>query len=203
MAKKKIDSVRIIQGAAGSGKTTLLRQLLARALSDLWWGLVQDPDKQFADLVPWYPSVDAWNKALAAASSSGEPFCRGAAIGCMEEEEFTAGALELAGGCERPVLIAYDEAVLMEGSTAHYVSPIFRNMLGRRRHLGVAPVLLCQDFGLTHKLWQNLCTEAYVSRCRDEERVRIIAKRFGVPWKPLYERLRTLPDYQFLRLQQG
>lgn len=194
----------VVQGLPGSGKTTLQRQLLAAHLRAGATVFVQDPDHQFADLVPHYETARDYMTAAKGAAAEGAPFPRGAAIGEVDDEPLTALALNVAPSAKaqgRYTVLAYDEAVL--AASASHVGDAQRNALARRRHLAISLLLNVQDFGQVHALWQRLATEIYVFRCGDRDRVKAIAARWGRDPDRLWRTLSQLPPHQWARLHHG
>lgn len=199
-------TVTIVQGLPGSGKTTLVRQLLAGHLRNGATVFVQDPDYQFADLMPAYQSAKAWRAAVAAwaRGPKAAPFPRGAALGELDDEPMTTAAVAAAPSIKaagRYTVLAFDEAVL--AAAPSHVEASQRNLLARRRHLGVSLILNVQDFGQAHAMWQRLATEIYVFRCNDKARVKLIAERWGRDPELLWRALSQLPPHQWARLDHA
>jgi len=205
VSEPKTNYVAVIQGSAGSGKTQLLAEHAVTWARGGAWVILQDPDWQFVDLigaVP-YPDAESFRRALLEAKREKRPVSRLASIATSEEEPLTELVCQVASSQSAPVFAGYDEAVLVEGAQPSYVSPRFRNLLARRRHLGIALEICCQDFGLLHAIWQRLATVAFVFQCLDRQRIDIIARRFAVPAPELTTRLQSLDRFEYATIRQG
>ncbi len=105
---------------------------------------------------------------------------------------------------KRYVFVGYDEAVLLSESSAHYVSDALKNLLARRRHLGVALEILSQDLGQLHALWQRLATDLYLFKTTDETRLKVISSRFGISLDVLKTLMGTMRDsWDYLHIRHG
>lgn len=197
--------IGVVQGAAGSGKTQLLAEHARDWAACGAWVVLQDPDYQFVTLCHATPYRDAetFLRCLDDLRGSEKTTSRLISLGCVDEAPVTDLGLRLAESQSRPVFLGYDEAVLIEGATPHYVTPRFRSLLARRRHLNVACEVLSQDFGLLHAVWQRLATHAYIFQCLDRQRSDLIARRFGLPPQDLWNRVSTLGRYQYAIIRQG
>lgn len=201
----KTNHVAVLQGEAGSGKTTLLGEHAIEFAERGAWCLLHDPDRQFVETIHAVPlTVRDFRELVEDAHGDDElTVPRLVSITDVEEEPLTRLALDLCGSQGDLVFVGYDEAVLIDGASAHYVSPVFKNILARRRHWGIAIETLCQDFGLLHALWQRLATVAYVFQCVDVDRSKTIAKKFGRDWRELAPQLKGLGPYEYAVLRKG
>ena len=198
-------SLTVIQGLPGSGKTSLMKELLvAHANAGATW-IAQDPEYQFAEILPPYESARAYRLAARAAGTAAEqtPFRRGAAVAELAGDAVTSLALAIAPGVKaqgRYTVIAYDEAVL--AAEPSHCSDVQRDMLARRRHRGLSVLINVQDLGQTHAIWQRLATELYAFRCYDRGRVKAIAERWGKDPDALWDRLSSLGRYEWERIDR-
>lgn len=200
----KTNSVALLMGFPGSGKTTLLRQHVLRHLGAGAWAFVQDPDRQFADLLPCYETPAHYRAAQLERRERGEGVERGASIATLDEAELTKFVSKLGPRLSPYVFIGYDEAVLLSETTEHHVSPELKNLLGRRRHMGVAAALLCQDLGQIHAVWQRLSTDLFLFRCTDRGRLRTISARFGIPLPVLEATMEGMrEEFDFIHIRHG
>lgn len=194
-----VNHIGVIVSEAGNGKSTLLAQHAKEWIGGRGaWALIQDPGHQFRDF-PFYPDVAAFRRRLA----EGGRLARGAAVGAVLEEPFTELAIELAAARPEPVFIGYDEAVLVESASPSYISPRQRELLARRRHLGIAAEILAQDFGLLNRLWQMQSTDVWIAYCTDQERIAVLAKRFGRDRHELEAALAALGPFEYLHIKRG
>jgi hypothetical protein len=195
-------TVTVVHGLPKSGKTVLLKQLLVAHEDAGATVLVQDPDHQFAELFPVYETAADYRRA---ARDAGPSFRRGAAIAEVDGEVVTDLAIAAAPSARaegRYTVLAYDEAVLAV-EHASYIGPQQKNLLARRRHLGVSLVINVQDFSQIHPTWQRLATELYTFRCTDVDVVKTLAKRWGRDPVALGRRLASLQRYEWARLERG
>lgn len=209
----KIDSQVVIAGPQGAGKTSLLKELVATHVKAGAMVFVMDCHKQFAETVPWFPTVGHYvaHNRRAAADGQGAPRMLGAAaIGSQDSEELTDFVLALSEKLEaiegpKPPYIAlcYDEAVLIEGLLPSHIPMKMSRLIAMRRHRGIALSILCQDFGQLHQRWQTLATDLYMFRTSSEDRIKICAKRFGVKKESLELALAALPfKYHYLHIRE-
>lgn len=202
---EKLNSVAVQMGFPGSGKSALLKQHIGDHLRAGAFAFVQDPDKQFADMLPVYDSPGAYTKAQRERQAAGQPVQLGASIATTDEAGLTQFVLRLAETQgKRYVFVGYDEAVLLSESSAHYVSDALKNLLARRRHLGVALEILSQDLGQLHALWQRLATDLYLFKTTDETRLKVISSRFGISLDVLKTLMGTMRDsWDYLHIRHG
>lgn len=204
----KIDSQVVIAGPQGSGKTSLLRELVADHVKAGAMVFVMDCHRQFADTIPWFPTVGHY--VAANRKAEGKRMIGSAAIGSQDSEALTDFVLSLSEKLDaiegrKPPYIAlcYDEAVLIDGLLPSHIPVKMSQLIAMRRHRGIALSILCQDFGQLHQRWQTLATDLYMFRTSSEDRIKICAKRFGMKKENLEAALGALPfRYHYLHIRE-
>lgn len=161
-----------IIGPPEYGKTTLLRQLVERHFKSMPTGIVfvHDPVAQFAgDGCAYYKDANAWRAAAAdVAKNKGATMPRGASVG-GSAEDLTRLALSLGEKCGNthehvrvPILLAFDEASLRDGSGATWMGKDDNELLATRRHRGVGIVFNLQDASQLTERFFRMSTDVYV-----------------------------------------
>lgn len=206
---KKLNHIAVLMGYPEQGKSALLKEHIATRLNGGAFAFVQDPDRQFADILPVYDSPGAYAKAQKERRAAGAPIQRGASIATTDETGLTKFILKLAEqNAERPnapyVFIGYDEAVLLSESSENHVAKDLKNILARRRHLGIAAEILCQELGQLHAIWQRLASSLFAFRTSDEDALKKVAKRFGLNLVELKVRMKAMrEEWDYLHIRPG
>lgn len=193
-------------GLPGCGKTSLLRALTGKHQKARALTFIADPDGQFEDILPVYRSGAAWAAAQTARRAKGLPMERGASIRSSDTAVLLRFIKKLseANGPWAYIFVGLDEAVLVTGASAHHVGADIANILGRRRHMGIAMAILCQDLGQLHAQWQYLCTDLYLFRVTAKRRLVTISERLSVDFGALEAAMKALPErYKCLHLRHG
>lgn len=206
-ASKKVNYVGIVQGYPESGKTTLMAEHVARWVADGGMVVLHDPDAQFCSVATHYPSAAAWMAAFARAAAANQKMPAAVSLGDVSEAEVTAAALLLAQclramGSAVPVLLGYDEAVLLSKTTQHYIDPTLAEILARRRHLGIGLEILCQTAGQLHAQWRQLATDMFMFRWTDSQNLRDLCRQWSLP-PSVAEAVPQLPDHHYVHLRPG
>jgi hypothetical protein len=161
-----------IIGPPEYGKTSILRKLIRRHLAELPSGivLVHDPVAQFGrDGAVFFKDAAAYRAAaVAAADEKNPPLPRAASIG-GSAEELTKLALQMgerAGNTQDhvrvPILLAFDEGSLREGSGATWMGKDDNELLATRRHRGVGIVINLQDGSQLTERFFRMSTDVYL-----------------------------------------
>lgn len=101
-----------------------------------------------------------------------------------------------------PVYLYWDEAVASsEDSGPRRLSPLWMDLLGRRRRYGIVPVMTSQSTFFAHRSVLMLSSRIYAFRLTDPEDAKRL-KACGLP-KHLGETLARVPDYEYYEMQSG
>jgi len=184
----KIDLQAIICGKNGQGKSSLSRELVAQHCREGRRVFVQDTNREFQSMLPWFPTVAHYAAANRHLSADGEPRMYGsAAIGDSDHEAITDLVLALSKQYERilpeekrpQTVVVYDEVTRLKNVLPGYIPPKMEELLANRRHYQVGLMLSCQRTGQLHQGWFDLATDFYVFRTSSRKRVRVMEERFG------------------------
>lgn len=195
------------------GKTTVARRLVRRHLEQHERGLVfvHDPVAQYhAEGCQFYPDVNAWRAAAAAASAEGAPpMPRGSSLG-GSAEDVTKLALELGERCGNtqddvrvPILVVWDEASLLDGSGSTWVGKSDAEFLATRRHRGVGGIFNLQDTGQLMQRFYRASTDVYLF-AQPAESVALLEKHLMLDKGTLRAATKLeMYDYLHVRLRVG
>lgn len=205
----------IVVGLPESGKTTLVKDIIAKHLRDQPRGIVlaHDPVRQFVKAPPkglgfaWYPDVNAYKRAAAAAARDKTPIARGVSIGGSSDEvvKLACDIGERAGNDQWqvniPILIPQDEGSMRDGSGSTYIGKQDNQTLSTRRHKGVGMLLLVQERGQLMAHFWKMATDVYIFR-QSEERAYEFDKLLYLPKGSLVKAgVCQLPQFRYVHVR--
>lgn len=101
-----------------------------------------------------------------------------------------------------PVFLYWDEAVASsEENGPRRLTPLWMDLLGRRRRYGIVPVMTTQSTFFSHRSVLMMCSRVYAFRLSDPEDAKRL-RSVGLT-RELGETLPRVPDRMFYEMQKG
>lgn len=201
-----LNFLAIICGPPEHGKTSLAADVIRQRLDDGWWIFAHDVNEQFAHLCKSYTSTDAWRAAAREAASGNKPMPRGASFRCKASEVVALcnelGELHNRAKAVRfPMLLAFDEGSLLDGSGSTHIGDDDNELIANRRHRGIGLLYNVQRrTQLTQAFW-DLATDLYLL-AQPEKRVAEL-EEIGHLKAGTLAGLVALPPFRYAHVKPG
>ena len=200
------DFCGIVCGPPKRGKTSLAAEVVSEALADGVLVLAHDPKRQFRGLCAEYENADAWREAARKAAAAKAPMPLGASIG-GSAADVTALAMELGkrfNDVRRArvrILLVFDEGSLLGTSGSSWIGATDNELLGTRRHLGIAMLFLVQRPSMLTTAFWEMATDAYLFLIA-EKRLDGLTETIHLPQGALAA-VSRLPPFKYVHISIG
>jgi hypothetical protein len=207
----QIDQMVIVIGPPKHGKTTLVRGLVIEHLTKYPEGiaLVQDTNgDQFADICKTYDSVDEYRAAVLSSATTKTKLPRGSSFRGRCSSAIRDLAVEIgkaynaADSVRVPIMLAYDEASMMESSGSTFVDADDMEMIAQRRHRGIAPIFNCQHSSILTDAFYGCATDVVLFGQPSADRAAKLEVKLGLA-KGALTRMVGAPKFVYAHWKQG